>query len=456
MEQRVGTAVRIAVFLGALFTALLPARIAPAQIPTVIDYSLEILPSGVAYPSGEVGYAFLVSANWNMNTQEPFVVRVTLPPGLEPSGLQCSGYEGQAQFDRATRVLTWSDRLDNDSIAFDSCPLHFRIDPTVPPGSIFSLTATLTTSKPDPNPANDVAFAETVVVAAADLEVKSSVDRRRVKPGDTIAYTLELRNLGPQTAHDVRMTDHLSGLVSFVSFEQLSGPPAALDAAPNPRDGDCYPLRGCSGAIRARYAMLPAGSAATFRLVVVANTSFESADIWNRVVVDSTGQVDLAERNDVADELVLAGPDADLAIVSEVLESTSTQSTVLLRITNEGPEAVNAVVVDAVLASAVWNYDFADLVRYTSITPSQGTCTAPVRGGTFGHPPPPEWWSTQCQLGGLSPGATATITVAMEGTTTAGPIAHYASVRPSQNDPDPDDNTTQVILRVPRRRSARH
>jgi uncharacterized repeat protein (TIGR01451 family) len=456
MEHQVGTAVRIAVLIGALFTVLFPGLAAFAQIPTVIDYSLEILPSGVAYPSGEVGYAFLVSADWNVNTHEPFVVQVTLPPGLEPSGLQCFGYEGQAQFDPATRVLTWSDRLESDVIAFDSCPLHFRIDPTVPPGSIFSLTATLTTSKPDPKPSNDTATVETVVVAAADLAVESSADQRRVKPGETIAYTLELKNLGPLTAHDVRLTDHLSGLVSFVSFEQLSGPPAAIDAAPNPRDGDCFPNPGCSGAIRARYAELPAASVATFRLVVVANTSFESGDIRNRVVVDSSGEIDIDDRNNFADEFVLAGPDADLAIATEVLESSATHSTVLLRISNEGPEAVNAVTVDTDLSSGVWDYDFADLVRYATVTPSQGTCGAALRGSSVGHPSPPDWWYMNCQVGRLAPGETVTITVAIESAPGIGQIAHTASVRPDQNDPHPENNHSQVIVHVPRRRSARH
>jgi uncharacterized repeat protein (TIGR01451 family) len=455
MEQRVGTAVRITVLVGALLTVLLAGLTASAQIPTVIDYKLEILPSGVAYPSGEVGYAFLVSADWNTNTHEPFVVQVTIPPGLEPSSLQCFGYEGQAQFDPATRVLTWSDRLDNDFIAFDSCPLHFRIDPTVPPGSTFSLTATLTTSKPDPKPSNDIASVETVVVAAADLEVKSSADRRKLKPGETLAYTLELTNHGPQTAHDVVLTDQLSTMVSFVSFEQTSGPPAVLDAAPGPGGGDCFP-RGCSGAIRAFFATLPAGSVATFRLVVVTNTAFESGDIWNRVIVHSDAQVDIADRNNVADELVLGGPDADLAITSEVSEMSGTHSTVLLRISNAGPAAVNAVTVENILSSAAWNYELADLARYVSVTPSQGTCAAPVRGGAFGHPPPPEWWSVGCQIGTLAPGAVATITVVFESTPAVGPIAHSAFVRPAQNDPHPDNNDTQVIVRVPRRRSARH
>lgn len=454
MHQRLGTTLRIAV----LFIAFFAALAAHPQEP-VVDYALEIVPSDVPYPGGEIGYALVVTGNWSTNDQEPFTVQLTVPAGLEP-GTQCNGGDGDVRFDAAARVLSWSHRMDNPYIAFNSCPMRFRIDPTVPPGSIFSLTGKLTTSKPDPNPANDTATIETVVVAASDLAVSSSADRRRVKPGETITYTLQVNNLGPQTANDVTLTDHLSALVSFVSFEQTGGTPASVDAAPSAPDPGCFPL-GCSGAIRARIAALPAASGATFRLVVVANTSFEAGDIWNRVAVDSPAQLDLTERNDLFDELVSAGPDADLAITSRVSEVSGTRTTLLLRITNDGPETVNGVTVQNALASATWNYQFVDLARYASVTPSQGTCTAAVLHGlglavAAAHPLDPASWSLDCQLGMLAPGAVATIAIAIESAPGAGLYEHSASVHPSQNDPRPENNLTQLTSRPARRRSARH
>src|SRR5687768_7604998 len=112
MKQRVRTAVRVMVLVGAIFTALT----ASSQI--VVDYALEILPSGVPYPSGEVGYALLVTGNWSTNDQEPFVVHLNVPPELEPVSKKCHGYDGDVRFDAATRVVTWSHRMDNPSLAF--------------------------------------------------------------------------------------------------------------------------------------------------------------------------------------------------------------------------------------------------------------------------------------------------------------------------------------------------
>ena len=434
-------ALSIASLLGIFVTPTASSQI-------VVDYKLEILQSGAPHPGGEVGYALVITGNWSTNDEEPFVVQLTVPEGLEP-GLQCVGGGGEVRFDAATRVLTWSHRMDNPYIAFNSCPLRFRIDPLVPSGTTFSLSAKLTMSKPDPNPSNDTAAVSTLVLTASDLEVKSSANRLKVKPGETIAYTLEVINHGPQTAQDVTLTDQLSGLVSFVSFEQTNGPPASLDAEPNPRDPDCF-SRGCSGAIRARFAMLPAGSAATFRLVVVANTSFEAGNIRNRLFADSPAAVELAERNNLVEELVFAGPDADLAIVSELTDA----STVLLRVSNDGPEAVHGVTVHSALATAVERWDFAELARFASVTASQGTCSAPVRDRNFGHPPPPDGWTVDCQIGGLAPGAFATITMVIEGGG-AGPWRHFATVRPDQNDPRPNNNHAQVTSGAGRRRVAR-
>ena len=448
MDRSRGTAVRIVV----LFVALLAPLVASGQL--VVDYALQLLPSGVAYPTGEVGYALVVTANWSTNDQEPFTVQLTVPPGLELTGTQCFGYPGIVSYDPATRVVTWADRLDNPYIAFNSCPLLFRIDPSVPVGSVYSLTATLTTSKPDPNPSNDTAQASGVVIAVADLEVSSSADRKTLSPGEPIAYTLEVRNAGPQTAYDVILTDYLS-FVRFVSFEQISGPPAALDSAPF-RDGACFQLQNCSGAINARIPMLPAGSSATFRLVAIADPAYESANIWNRAVARLAAQVDIVERNNQTDVWAYAGPNVDLSIASSLSEASSTRSTIVLQVANNGAETVNQVTVHSILATAASRYDFVDLVRFASVTPSQGTCTTALDDHFAGHPPPPDAWKMDCQLGALAPGAVATIAVVIESSPDAGPFRHAAFVRPGQNDPQPGNTVSEITRGIPRRRAARH
>jgi uncharacterized repeat protein (TIGR01451 family) len=422
------------------------ALTASAQPEIVVDYRLSLLPSGLPYPGGvDAGFALVVQANFWTDREEPFVVKMNVPPGLEATNAQQC--EGTVTFDRATRVLTWSARMDNPVAAINSCPLRFRVDPSLPVGTTLSLNATLTMAKPDPNPSNDTASVTSVVHAAADLEVKSSASPRRLKPGGTIVYTLHVQNRGPQTAQDVVLTDHLSGMVSFVSFEQTSGLPASLDAAPNTRDPECF-VDGCSGAIRARLT-LPPGSNATFRLTVVVNTSFESGIIRNRVLVAAPGTVELSERDNEFDEFVFAGPDADLAVTSHW-----SGSTILLRIRNHGPTVVNAVTLDGIIDTAVFNYAFASLAKFAKITPSQGTCTTSLRRGLGGHPPPPDAWEMDCQLGVLAVGAEATIAVTIETQPGAGPFRFTALARPDHNDPRPANNLVQLFSNV-RRRSVR-
>jgi uncharacterized repeat protein (TIGR01451 family) len=440
MEQRVGTAVRIAVLLGALLTSLA----ASSQPVIIVDYALQVLESGTPYPGGEVGYALVINANWSTIDQEPFVVELTVPQGLEPVS-QCHGGDGEMQFDRATRVVTWTHRLEGT--AFGSCPIIFRVDPLVPPGTTFTLTAKLTPPKSDPNASNDSASITSLVLAASDLEARSSADRRRVKPGETITYMLEVTNHGPQAAHDVIVTDELSPLVTFVSLEQTGGPPATIEGPPG---------TGEQRLPRAFLSMLPAGSTATFRLVVAVKTTFEAADIRNRLLADTPASVDVAPRNNVADEVVFAGPHADLTITTVVTGTSATRSTLLLRVANEGPEVVNGITVEGVLATAAGRYDFVDLVRYASVTPSQGTCTTALRPVLGGHPPLPEAWTLACQVGVLAPGAAATIAIALEGSPEAGPFRHFAGVGPAQNDPRPENNKTALSFAASRRRAARH
>ncbi|HYO78254.1 MAG TPA: hypothetical protein VE010_17470, partial [Thermoanaerobaculia bacterium] len=444
MNQRVGTAVRIAVLLTAVLTALSSS----AQV--VIDYELQVLAGGVPYPGGEIVFGMVVTANWSTNEAEPFVVHMNVPVGLEPT--YCLGGDGEMQFDPITRVLTWNSHLDNPGLAFSSCPLRLQIDPAVAPGTVLTVTAKLTTPVPDPNPANDTASATTVVISASDLEVRSSADRRNVKPGDTIAYTLTIKNLGPQPAQNAILANQFSTLVDFVSLTQTSGPIAFIEPAPDP--GYTW--------IRAILPLLPVDATATFRLVVVAKTSFESADIVNRVIAETSMSADIVERNNTFYEVVLAGPNTDLTITSSVAEGArrrgteTSRSTVVLRITNEGPEHVNAVTVESELATAAWQHDFAALARFASVTPSQGTCTTTLNPGRPGHPPSPESWGMHCELGALAAGAAATITVVIESAPGAGPFGHSAVVRPHHNDPRPENNETHLAFGMTRRRAARH
>jgi uncharacterized repeat protein (TIGR01451 family) len=418
------TTLRIALLLTALGAA-------SAALSETVDFAVFISEGGVPVTGGSIVYAPVVTADRWTDAQEPFTVRLTVPPELEITSF-CSD---TATFDAAARVLTWTDRLDNPFVALESCPLTFRVAPTAAPGSTLSLTATLTTSAPDPNPGNNTAVYTSVVRASADLAVSSSVDLLRYKPGATVTYTFTVANHGPQDAHDVVLIDQLSPLVTFVSFEQTGGPAALVGSAPNETGFDCSSPR-CGTYMEADIPLLPNGSTATFRLVVKAKTSFEAADISNRLLVLSSS-IDPSERDNDRFLWTFAGPNADLAITS----TAAADGTVTIDVSNNGPETVHNVIV---------NNNLSDTATFLRATPSQGTCSAPVLTELIGSPPPLPFWTVDCSLGALAPGARATIVFAIEGL----PFRLGSTVTPLQNDPAPANNQT-LTFPLTRRRAMR-
>jgi uncharacterized repeat protein (TIGR01451 family) len=68
------------------------------------------------------------------------------------------------------------------------------------------------------------------VVNTADLMVSQTTDKTLVKQGDLLTYFVRVRNLGPQTAPSVVVSNTLSSGVAFVSAKAnkgtLTAPPA--------------------------------------------------------------------------------------------------------------------------------------------------------------------------------------------------------------------------------------
>lgn len=437
--------IRIAVLLAAIGASF------SAFAQETIDYSIEILAGQLPTTGGEVLYALLASTDWWTITLEPFTVRLTVPPGIEPQGSRCYGFMSDFTYDPASRVLTWTDSFGD--LALRSCPVVFKVAPTLMPGATFTLDATITPSTTDPNLANNTATHTAVIIPSSDLEIKSQADVGTLRPGERITYTSTVTNRGPQDAHDVMFLDYLSRLVNVVSFEQTSGPPAVVQASPYDAGAGCYMPR-CGLYLEAHIPFLPNGSTATFRLVVNAKTSFEAGNISNRAIVWSTS-VDYVHQNDSADAFALAGPHADLGITSTRLPEAPAQTHIPIRfaVSNDGPENVSEVTVSSVLHDAEGHYDLIEGVKILSVTSSQGTCTEPYLSQPVGSPNPPPMWAFDCALGPLAPGAKATITVAVERASLRGRFVLAASVSPGQNDPNPVNNHTHLPLSTLRRRA---
>ncbi len=79
-------------------------------------------------------------------------------------------------------------------------------------------------SEHDSNDSNNADNISTInALSVADLRINKTVDKKTVKVGDLITYTVNLVNLGPFDATDIDVYDSLSSLVEFVSASPSVG-----------------------------------------------------------------------------------------------------------------------------------------------------------------------------------------------------------------------------------------
>jgi uncharacterized repeat protein (TIGR01451 family) len=128
-------------------------------------------------------------------------------------------------------------------------------------------------------------------------------------------------------------------------------------------------------------------------------------------------------------------PPADLAVTQTDSPDPATargQVTYTVTVANHGPSTASSVTLTDVLPDAT----------FVSAEPSQGTCARAGKGRRDG--------TLTCQLGTLVSGASATVAIVVS-PSKAGTIANTASVRGSQPDSDPADNTsTESTTVLPR------
>jgi uncharacterized repeat protein (TIGR01451 family) len=205
-------------------------------------------------------------------------------------------------------------------------------------------TATITNADQfDPDPSNNTASAPEAA-EEADLALSKSVNDSAPNVGDTITYTVALRNFGPDPAFGVQVRDQLSPGVSFVS------------AAPSQGTYDSTTGVWTVGTVTTAAPL-------TLRLMVVVLSPKQQT---NTATISHSDQFDPNLSNNTASSTVTP-QQADLALaktVNDPLPNVGEVITYTLTLTNNGPNtATNVQTVDQLPAG----------LSFVSATPSQGT-----------------------------------------------------------------------------------
>jgi uncharacterized repeat protein (TIGR01451 family) len=269
---------------------------------------------------------------------------------------------------------------------------------------------------PQPELARDtVGF---VPIPAVDLELTKVALDQPAPPGGDARFSLQVANHGPSDAPDVVVRDTLPPGLAFVSDTR----------------GACTAQ---GAAVTCLLGELASGAAIDdWEIEVHVDPSLAGGTVRNTASIASEPAdpaLQPAERipssNEDAADLQVAQT-ADLRIAKTVTPTTAIaggEVTYAIRVTNDGPGEATAVrLLDAI----------PDGLAVRSVTPTQGSC------GTGG--------AIDCDIGTLSPGATAEVSVtAGVGADRAGStIVNAATVAAAELDPDQSDNCASASLSV--------
>jgi uncharacterized repeat protein (TIGR01451 family) len=278
-------------------------------------------------------------------------------------------------------------------------------------------TVSATADENDPNAANNTNIVQTttVVAAQADLQVTKTDSPDPVIVGDTVTYTIGVRNDGPDGAVNITLTDTFSGAAVTI-----------VDATTTASGGSCQ-ISGLQ--VTCDLGALGDDGTTSVTIVVTAN---EVGTITNTAVVGSDTGDPNAANNTAVETTTVNAPAADLRVVKSASASTIAQGesvTFTIVVHNDGPNAAeNVSLLDTLSGVAV---------TVTGRTTTQGSCVE-IGGGP----------NTSCDLGTLAAGASATVTITATANG-AGTLVNSATASSDATDPNAANNTDiQVSVTV--------
>lgn len=272
---------------------------------------------------------------------------------------------------------------------------------------IYANTALISSPTEDPEPANNTSMASLEVLPAADLSIEKTASPTEVELPGEVTYALKIENHGPDEAQKVLVHDELPAGERY-----LEGPAGCSDAGQK---------------VTCSLGALANGASSTIDLKVKVGLSLGEQTVTNTAEVSSeTGDPNPANNTSSAE--IKTGPAADVAITKQGPSSVVTGESITwkLDVANHGPSTAHDVTVTDPLPTGV---------TYTSSTASQGTCA--IASGTL-----------TCELGTLSNGGSAEVTVTATVTAAPGQIQNTATVSAEEPDPEPENNTSTATTTV--------
>ena len=266
-----------------------------------------------------------------------------------------------------------------------------------------SNTASVSSTTPDSNLANNSAMENTPVQSSADLAVVKTSNLNPVTAGTLLSYTIVISNYGPSNAQGVTLTDAVPAYLSDAEYSMDGG--ITWDTW-----NGIYTI-----------ATLANGASITMQIRGTVNPSAEGS-ISNTATVDSTTpDPNLSNNTFTVDTSVEDSADISVEVIGNPSYVTVGDSlSYTLIISNAGPSNAQDVTLTDQIPASITSAEYS------------------VDNGATWNP-----WSSLLSVGTLPSGGTTTILV--RGTVNSladGNISYTAAVSSSTSDPNMSNNTT--------------
>jgi uncharacterized repeat protein (TIGR01451 family) len=278
-------------------------------------------------------------------------------------------------------------------------------------------TATVTSSTPDPNTANNTATGRVSFAAVADVSVTKTAAPNPVIAGTNLTYTINVGNAGPSAAANVVVKDTVPADVAVLTVTPSVGSCTA-GIPGNPLQPTTCTL-----------GTLSALGNATIVVVVKVSPSVPHGTVLNNNATVTSAAADPNNANNSATAAVTVNASADLAIVKtsdKPQYKPSSDVTYTVMVSNLGPSDAQAVVVTD-------NLPTAQQALYQSDT---GGCTRNLQTPTL----------LTCNLGTVPVGTSRSFNVYELIHGSRGEVSNTASVASATGDPAPANNSSTVVV----------
>ncbi|UXI66242.1 hypothetical protein N4264_15955 [Tahibacter amnicola] len=292
-----------------------------------------------------------------------------------------------------------------------------------PAGTIFSNTATASSTTSDPSTGNESGTATTTTAVGVDLAVTVADAPDPVVAGATVTYTVTVANAGPSTAANVSLSDTLPAGTTFVSLTAPGGWSCTTPAV------------GATGTISCSIAALPAGSA-PFTLAANVDAGVAAGTVLSNTATGITSTTDTNPGNESGTATTTVTTSADLSVTNSPSTSNAINGqpiTYTITVTNAGTSNAANVTLSNPIPSGT---------TFTSLSsPGGWSCTTPAAGATG---------TVSCTLASLAPGmAVFSLTVTVDNGLPPSTIVDVATVTSTTTDPNTGNESATAMTSTP-------